>query len=205
MPAVAPKKSRRAFALGAASLALATVLGLAIVRPGFLRESWRPLLILGSNATVILMFLRLARVEHQHREQAERYAVVVKAPPRNDDLEFLRDQLQDIGRPQVSAMQERLYEQVRAYVRGNATEPVDLPHAAEPRGGGAQGAARARGVQAEGRLFVVIPKESDPYWLGCNRAVEAMKYCRRVHTEGFEIALWVRPVPRGGRFVDLIG
>lgn len=168
------------------------------------------IVVAASQLLVLLMFARLARREERRREEqrreAERRARRGPPPtPRDRDLTELRDLLRDAGRRRSDAARDALYDQVRAYVRDAAEgRPLDFPDPAELRGGLLHDRARHASAPS-GRTFVVVPREADPYWLRCNRPVEAMKYARRVHPDGFEIALWIKPLPRGVRLVDLIG
>lgn len=62
----------------------------------------------------------------------------------------------------------------------------------------------SEGVAGE-RIYVVVPKDAESYWLRCNREVEARRYCQRIHLEGYDLENWTQPVPNGTRFVCLIG
>lgn len=158
--------------------------------------------ILAANSLVVAMFLRLAFQEERHRRQAALRLIRGNDPAREAHLSFLRTYLKESGASQTNEHLARLYNQIRVYVRDNTQEPIDLP---EIPGGHLGLATLSRRRSVSHRVFVVVPNDADPYWLACNRPVEAMKYCRRVHPGGFGIALWTKPVPRAVRLVDLIG
>lgn len=179
-------------------LVVLVVLGI-IFAPRLGRDA---LVIAAANGLVVAMFLRLAFQEERHRRQAAVRLLRHNDPAREAHLSFLRTYLKETGANQTSEHLAKLYNQIRVYVRDTTSEPVDLP---EIPGGylGLGTLSRKRSVSH--RVFVVVPRDGDPYWLACNRPVEAMKYCRRVHPGGFGIALWTKPVPRAVRLVDLIG
>lgn len=164
----------------------------------------RWLVIVGAHAVVIAMFLRLATVEQRHRRQAALRLIPHGDPNREEHLRFLREYLREVGGNQTREHLGKLYNHIRVYVQDGTAEPTELPEVPGGFLGAGLGILRRHGSVSH-RIFVVVPRDDDPYWLACNRPVEAMKYCRRVHPGGFGIALWNRPVPRAVRLVDLVG
>jgi hypothetical protein len=81
-------------------------------------------------------------------------------------------------------------------------ERIARSHASRRREGPAS--QEMVGVAGE-RIYVVVPKDAESYWLRCNREVEARRYCQRIHLEGYDLEDWTQPVPHGTRFVCLIG
>jgi hypothetical protein len=192
-------RRRRKLIRAAAAAGLA--LGLAAWCWHLFRDDPKLIVILGVHLAVIAMFARLVYLEDQHRKRCALRLVRAGDPDREQHLQFLRGYLREAGHGQTRDHLARLYNQIRVYVRDGTAEPIDLPDLP----GGLRGLAPLRRRGVSGRVFVVVPRDADPYWLACNRPIEAMKYCRRVHADGFGIALWSKPVPRGVRLVDLIG
>jgi hypothetical protein len=107
---------------------------------------------------------------------------------REAHLDALRDGLRRANQPIARAYRSRIRQQVDAYIRSRT--------------------GRRQDDRDEGPLlFVVEPEEGDPYWIRCNRLIEAEKYCRRQHADTFKIAPWTLPEPAWSqvRLVDLIG
>ena len=123
-----------------------------------------------------------------------RHPPVIKRPggpdkdSREAHLDALRDGLRSASQPLTRVYRARIHEQVRRYVRSGAGWSQD-------------------GTGEGPLLFVVHPDGGEPYWIRCNRLVEAEKYCRRQHSIPFEIAPWTLPEPSWSqvRLVDLIG
>jgi hypothetical protein len=186
-------------------LRFAATVGLVLAIVGWWRhfeEHRYGIVIVGANAAVVAMFLRLAYLEDLHRKRCALRLVPMGDPDREEHLRFLRGHLRETTHSQTRDQLAKLYNHIRVYVRDGNIEPLDLP---DPPPGLRGLAPLTRRRAVSNRTFVVVPRNADPYWLACNRPIEAMKYCRRVHADGFGIALWSRPVPRGVRLVDLIG
>jgi hypothetical protein len=153
----------------------------------------------------IALFAALALSEGRRRRNEARRPSNSGRTKRSEHFETLRDFMRQTTRASLDAYRSKLYARVRSYMNSRDGQILDDSRSAplheEERPGGRGHGSRT--VLAS--LFVVLPQDDDPYWVRCNRPVEALRYCRRVHPEGFDVVVWKEPLPRLVRFVDLIG
>lgn len=196
-------KHKVGFSAVCATLILAVALAWAWQPELDARTLAAPAFMVASSGLTLLLFLGLLRAEARRPRAVARRPGSSQKEARSKHIEALGDFMRLMNRNSLNAYQAQVYARVRAYVN-DQSGPLHEPLDAGPDHGGATSASREP-VPGMGHLFVVVPRAGDPYWIRCNRAIEAMKYCRRVHPTGFDVAVWARPLPERVKLVDLIG
>ena len=185
------------FSIVGATLTLAVVVDL-VWQPRL--DAVVPMALVGASIVLtLLLFVEILREEARRPRVVARRSGFTKKDARAEHIEALGDFMRLSNRDSQSAYRAQVFARVRAYMNdqsGRLHDHLD-PNATT--------SATRESEPGMGHLFVVVPRADDPYWIRCNRAVEAMRYCRRVHPTGFDVAFWEKPLPARVKLVDLIG